>query len=72
MWSSALSVGLAVTIALQSMTLTTRQAANLLGISRPTLVKILNDGAIPRPLSCAPADSAASNLFHPVEPGPNG
>jgi excisionase family DNA binding protein len=43
----AMSSGLAVTVAPQSMTMTTQQAADLLGISRPTLVKILNDGGMP-------------------------
>jgi excisionase family DNA binding protein len=43
----ALAHGLAVTVAPQSMTLTTQQAADLLGVSRPTVVKILHDGGIP-------------------------
>jgi excisionase family DNA binding protein len=44
---AALSAGLAVTVAPQAMTLTTQQAADLLGISRPTLVKILTEGVLP-------------------------
>ena len=42
----AMRAGLAVSIAPQSQKLTTQQAADLLGISRPTLVKMLESGRI--------------------------
>jgi excisionase family DNA binding protein len=43
----ALAHGLAVTVAPQSASLTTQQAADLLGVTRPTVIKILNEGAMP-------------------------
>lgn len=43
----ALQQGLAVTVAPLTQTLTTQQAADLLGVSRPTLVKLLNEDKIP-------------------------
>lgn len=43
----AMSDGLAITVAPRHTVLTTSEAADLLGISRPTLVRLLESGAIP-------------------------
>ncbi|MCL2780271.1 MAG: excisionase family DNA-binding protein [Actinomycetia bacterium] len=43
----AMANGSAVTVAPVSLRLTTSQAAQILGVSRPTLVRLLEDGAVP-------------------------
>lgn len=45
--AAAMHEGLAVTVAPQNLTLTTQEAADMLGISRPTLVRLLESGRIP-------------------------
>jgi len=45
--TEALREGLAVTVAPVTQTLTTQQAADLLGVSRPTVIKLLDDHKIP-------------------------
>jgi excisionase family DNA binding protein len=44
---NALSQGMAISIAPHNTMLTTQEAADLLNISRPTLVRLLTDGEIP-------------------------
>ena len=46
----ALSQGMAISIAPHNTMLTTQEAADLLDISRPTLVRLLTDGEIPHSL----------------------
>jgi excisionase family DNA binding protein len=43
----AMNQGLAVTVVPQSHTMTTQQAAELLGVSRPTLIRLLETNRIP-------------------------
>jgi len=43
----AMRVGKAITVAPVDQLLTTQEAANFLGISRPTLIKLLEEGHIP-------------------------
>ncbi len=43
----ALSAGRAVTVAPRSTVLTTQQAADLLGVSRPTVVRLIDTGQLP-------------------------
>lgn len=45
--SEAMCQGRAITIAPVSLRLTTTQAAEMIGVSRPTLIKLLEDGEIP-------------------------
>ena len=45
--ANALAAGQGITVVPHGMTMTTQQAADFLGISRPTLVRLLESGKIP-------------------------
>jgi excisionase family DNA binding protein len=47
----AMRAGKAVTVAPHSKLLTTQQAADLLGVSRPTVVKLIDEGLLPGEVS---------------------
>jgi excisionase family DNA binding protein len=44
---TAMRAGRAITVAPLAQRLTTQEAADLLGISRPTMIKLLDDGKLP-------------------------
>ncbi len=45
--AEAMANGLAVTVCPQTQMLTTQQAAELLGVSRPTVIRLLESGSVP-------------------------
>ncbi|XKK37702.1 helix-turn-helix domain-containing protein [Nocardiopsis sp. ARC36] len=65
---SALSQGLAISIAPHNTMLTTQEAAELLGVSRPTLVRLLEDGEIPHSMRGATAGSCSATCWSTRRP----
>jgi excisionase family DNA binding protein len=63
----ALREGKVVTVVPQTQRLTTQEAADFLGISRPTLVKLLDQGKIPHDQPCSHRRILFSNLLRYVE-----
>jgi len=63
----ALAQGMAITVAPMHTTLTTSEAAQLLGVSRPALVKLLEDAAPERAVDHRIAQMSA--YFPPIGEG---
>src|SRR5256885_16483988 len=67
----ALSQGLAISIAPHNTMLTTQEAADLLNISRPTLIRLLTEGEIPHTMRGRHRRDLASRIPpHPGRPPP--
>ena len=61
---TAMSKGQAISVVPKSQRLTTREAADFLGISRPTLVKLLEAGEIPYEQPSRHRESCSAILWH--------
>ncbi|MHD0175172.1 excisionase family DNA-binding protein [Corynebacterium diphtheriae] len=66
-------VGKAITVAPVDQLLTTQEAANFLGISRPTLVRLLEEGALPYERTTGGRhDASGSKTSCPISSGSAG